>query len=67
MESALDHYRTAVDLDPESAMAAYACGRLLLAKGELESSLALLVRASELDPDAGAIRGSLARVYPPYG
>ena len=60
---ALEHFSKAVVLDPESAMAAFGAGRLLLSQGDIEKSLALLTRAAALDPDAGAIHASLAQVY----
>jgi len=62
-EEAEASYRRALDVDSRSAPAAYGIGRLRLADGDLATSLEYLEKAAALEPDAGAIRATLSRVY----
>lgn len=62
-ERALEQYRRAVELDPESAMAEFGLGRLYLARDETEDALRHLLRARDLSEEASAVHGALAQAY----
>ena len=63
LDLALEQYQKAVSIDPQSGNAEFGLGRIYLSKRELEVSLRHLLRASELGPDAAAIRSALAQAY----
>jgi tetratricopeptide (TPR) repeat protein len=67
LEEAMEQYGKAAELDPESAMAEFGQGRLLLARGEAERALDHLKRARDLAEDVGAIHGALAQTYQKLG
>ena len=50
-------------VDPSCVVAEFGLGRLKLNEDEREESLGHLERAKQLQPDAGAIRATLARLY----
>ena len=62
-DAAMEQYQKAAGLDPASALAEFALGRLYLAKGELQEALHHLLRARDLSEEAGTIHGFLAQVY----
>lgn len=51
LDTALRHYRLAVEADPDLALARYGLGTLLGEQGQLEEAVLHLRRAVELDPD----------------
>jgi len=64
---ALEQYRKAAELDPESAMAEFGLGRLHLARDETEEALRHLRRARDLSEEASAVHGALAQAYRKLG
>ena len=65
-DQALEQYRKAVELDPESAMAEFGLGRLLLAGDDAKEALRHLLRARDLSEDS-AVHGALAQAYQKLG
>jgi tetratricopeptide (TPR) repeat protein len=67
LDEAMAHYRRALEIEPENAMAEYGIGRLYLARGENRDALPHLLRARDLNEEAGAIHGALAQAYRQMG
>lgn len=60
-ERALEHYRQALEIEPDDALVLSAFGRLALNLGHEEEGLAALERAAELAPDEPLVLSRLAR------
>ncbi len=60
---AIDHYREAVDLDPESALAHSRLADALLYLGDLDSAEAPISRAMMLNPDLSEVQHTMRLYY----
>ncbi len=64
---ALQHFRRAVELDPDNAAARWQLGRALLEDGRTDEAVSALEAAHRLDPESSDYRRTLADAYEKAG